>query len=286
MQNLILAAVANTNTPNAAFLQSIQSVQTYCNYMTNVSLTGDTSLNNILTSSKTNSSQWYNTIYPEYLNMPSTIASQGSTIDSGFNLLIQLAGQMQASPSSQVRQSINDAAFNLQKTVNNIQQQTQALATALNTFYNNLNGDIQNLNGSLNYIIGNINQLNAKLANLYGQLQHLKDATCPSSSEINACNQLIQQVQQQINVTNGDLNTFSVASQDAGNAITGLVFLAGYWNTVCADAQNCVNALTKLQTDADNILQLDLKANQQQWNALKQKYQGITTQLTKSIQSL
>ena len=219
----VLAAVADG--PTAAFLQSTTEVQAYSEFMASVAMTGIASVDAVLATAKADAAQWYDSIFPEYLDMPSTISSYGPTIDAGLSLLTQLAGQLQASPSDAIRQAVDEQAASLQTTVNSIQRQTDALANGLQSFSGNLHNDSTALNGAAGTAQNSVAALQQQLASLYGQLQHLKGATCPSTSDITACEQTIAVTQQQLTAAQSALQIVTSAGDGALTAGSGLSYL-------------------------------------------------------------
>lgn len=278
--NPILAAVADATTPNAGFTQSVAEIQAYSQYMATVGMTGDPAIDGTLTTAKTNAAQWYNSIYPTYLDMPATISAKGSDITSGLSLLTQLAGQYASSPTDAIRAAINSEAASLQATVGDLGSQAQALDGALATFASDLQSDTAGLQSAANTAAQQITALQQQLATEYGTLQHLQNAACPSKSDITACEQTISATQSQITAAQSAQNVASEAAQGAVNAGSGLGYLAGYWGAVAQDAAQCVAALAKLQTDPGDVLQMDLATTEQLWAALEAQFQALATQLT------
>lgn len=278
--NAVLAAAVEPAAPNAAFVQSVTAVQGYSNVMAGLSLTGFGPVDSALGVAKTDAAQWYNSIYPTYLDMPATITSNASAIDSGLTTLVQLASQLQQSNDPGVRQAVNTEAGSLATTVQTIGTATGGLATALSIFANNLQVDLNNLGAAVGSAQGQVQALQQQLAAAYGQLQHLQNATCPSQSDINACQQVITSLNGQLSTAANAASTAGEAQQAASGAASGLQFLTGYWQAVTGDAQNCVTALTGMQSDPTAILSIDLANTQQLWSALEQQFQGISAQIS------
>jgi hypothetical protein len=275
--NAVLAAVADGG-PNAAFAQSIAEVQNYSQAMAGLSMTGDANADPVLQQAKVDAAQWYNAIYPTYLDMPTTITNQSASIDSGLTVLVQLASQMADDPSNAaVRQAVNTEAASLSTTVSSLQTQTQALYSAISTFVTNLQSDTAALGTAVNALNEQENALQQQLSQLYGQLHSLQSATCPSQSDINSCQGAINTVTAQLQQANSAEQAVSGAGQAAVSAVSGLQYLGGYWSAVTSDAGNCVAALTRMQTDPASIVEIDLTNTQQLWNALKQELSSFST---------
>jgi hypothetical protein len=275
--NAVLAAVADGGSA-AAFAQSVTEVQNYSQAMAGLSMTGDATADGVLNQAKTDAAQWYNTIYPTYLNMPTTITDQSASIDSGLTALVQLASQLQSDPSNaDVRQAVNNEASSLSTTVSSLQSQTQALSSDLSTFASNLQSDVGALGSALNALNTQVNDLEQQLSQLYGQLHSLQSATCPNQGDINSCQNAINSVTNQAQQASNAAQTVSDAGQAAVSAGSGLQYLGGYWSSVTSDAGNCVNALTKMQSDPASIVQIDLANTQQLWNSLKTELSNFST---------
>jgi hypothetical protein len=275
--NAVLAAVADGG-PNAAFAQSIVEVQNYSQAMAGLSMTGDATADPVLQQAKVDAAQWYDAIYPTYLDMPTTITNQSASIDSGLTVLVQLASQMEDDPSNaEVRQAVNTEASSLSTTVSSLQSQTQALYSAITTFVSNLQSDVGALGSAVNELNAQGNDLEQQLSQLYGQLHSLQSATCPNQGDINSCQNAINSVTAQVQQATAAEQAVSGACQAAVSAVSGLQYLGGYWSAVTADAGNCVAALTKMQSDPTSIVEVDLTNTQQLWNVLKQELSSFST---------
>jgi hypothetical protein len=274
--NAVLAAVADGG-PSAAFQQSITEVQAYSEAMVGLSMTGNATADPALQAAKVHAAQWYDTIYPTYLNMPATITTQGSSIDSGLTLLVQFASQMQDDPSNDdLRTAVNSEASSLSTTVSSLHDQTQALSGALATFVSNLQSDVGALSSAVNQLTAQVNDLDQQLAQLCGQLHSLQSATCPNQGDINTCQNAIASVNTQEQQAALAREAVAGANQAAVSAVSGLGYLGGYWSAVTSDAESCVTALTRMQTDPTSVVQLDLTTTQQLWNGLKQELSSFS----------
>lgn len=274
-----ILAAATGDTPTAGFTQSVDAVQSYSALMAAISMTGEAGVDPALTTAKTHAAQWYDTIYPTYLDMPSTIASQGPQIDSGLSVLTQLAAQLATSDTPAIRASINSEAASLQSVVSGIGTQVQGLATSLQTFATNLQSDVGALGSAQTWVTSLVQTLQQQLAGLYGQLQHLQNATCPSQADINACQQIITTTTTQLQDAESAGTAVAQAQQGAGGAASGLSYLTGYWSAVGSDAGACVSALATMQTDPSSLLAIDLQTTQQLWTTLKSQFEGISAQI-------
>lgn len=275
MENIVLNAVNNADSASQSYTQFVQTIQTYCNWIEGQSIGFDSNLNAVLTACKNNAAQWFNTIYPTYLNMPATIASTDTTVRSNLNLLVQLAGQLQADNTPAVQASINQYANSLQGTVNTIRQQTAGLSSALQTFQTNLTGDQQTLISTSGTIEQRIRDGQSYLSQLVATLHQQQNATCPSSSDINNTQNSINNQKALLNNLASAQGVFATAKQYAYNAISALAYLTTYWQLISKDAQASGITLSRLQSDPGTVLQLDLTTSLNQWNALMQQYQQL-----------
>lgn len=268
------ATLTGATTPVQAFTQSLQQLQQYANTMAVLSLTGDSNIDPIYTQCKNDAAQWYNSISPTYLNMPSTITQDAPQIDDGFALLAQLLPQLQSDNTNDiVRSNINKQAAAMQMVVSGIQQQVKSLGQALATFNTNLSSDSAALATGLGKVDDETESLQNQLYQQYGTLHSLQSAICPNQTAINACEQRIAQISQQLqNAVNTVSQARSLLAQ-CQSAVTAASYLSNFWQTVAGDAANCVVALLKLQNDPDNLLQMDLQQNITQWNVFKQLMQ-------------
>lgn len=276
MENIVLNAVNNAASTSQSYDQFVQTIQTYCSWIVGQSIITDSNVNSVLTGCKTNATQWFNTIYPTYLNMPATIAGTDTTVRSDLTLLVQLAGQLQSNNTPAIQASINQYASSLQQTVSGIRQQTTNLSTALQTFQNNLTGDQQTLTNSTGAMQQKIVAGQTYLSQLVGRLHQLQNASCPNNSDISNCQNDIRNQQNQLNNLATDHGVLYTAAQYAYNAVSALAYLTTYWQMISKDAQASGITLSRLQSDPSTVLQLDLTTSLNQWNALMQQYQQLS----------
>lgn len=274
------ATLSAENTTNvAAFVAAVNAVQAYSSWVQGQSIP-DPDLNNYLTQLKSDAIQWINVIYPLYLNMPNTVASQGSTIDNDLSTLISLAEQYQNSPSPALQTAINQALNGLISLVQGIASGVGALASDLANYYDALNGkDSGILQQAESQLQKDQQGCSAQLASNLGRLHQLQSATCPNQTAIGQCQQLVNQLQAQLQQYLNDSNELNQVAQSLGNAANGLQYLGGYWQQILADADQCVSSLQRAVNNTGVLLQLELQANLQNWNDLKsllqQMYAGV-----------
>ncbi len=278
MATAILTALASTQPLASSFVQAVNTIESYCK-MTVAQSVADATLNASLQSVRTHAGTWYNNIYPVYLDMPSTINAAGSQINSDLNMLISLATQMGSGTNPQIEQQISLYSNNLTGTLQNLAGQVSALVTTLQSFTSNLSADAGTLNNDLNSINGNLCSLNQQLAGFYGKLHSLQSATCPSKSNINACQNLISSTQSSISSYNSALSVFQQVASAIGGAINGAGFLANFWESFVADIQACITALANIANETGSILQTDLQCNQTNWTAMQTNLQAISQQI-------
>ena len=279
LANPVLQAVVSGGATNPGFVASVTAIQAYSTYLAGLQLTSDATLNSTLTTAKTDAAQWYDSIYPTYLDMPATISSQSPTVDAGLTALVQLAGQYQSTPTAAILAGITEQAATLLQTVGSLASQAGSLTTQLTSFATSLQSDLGALNSAAGQVAVVVSGLQQQVTGLYGQLQHLRSAACPSKSAIQACEQTISVTQQQLQDAESAQSVASTAAQESGTAGSGLGYLAGYWGAVAQDAQACVSALAAIQSDPATVIQTDLQHTQQLWAELEQQFQELGAQI-------
>ena len=206
-------AVAMTGTPNAAFLQAVAEIQSYAQQLAGTPAAGEPQVNAVLLTAKANASQWYDTIFPTYLELPQAIAADGTTIDDGLGLLSRLSGQLEAGSSAALLGQVDQQAASLATTIEALQNQVSGLAGSLQTFHDRVSGDTTALQEAAGVANTACFALQIELSALYGKLNSLKSATCPSASDIQACAQQLAQTQDALTAARSDLQTATAASR-------------------------------------------------------------------------
>jgi hypothetical protein len=278
MKSQFLVGLATGQTLSSSFVSAVNDIQSYCKWVTSQSVT-DATLNNTLLTIKTDATTWYNTIYPDYMNMPTNVITNGTQIDNDLSILISLATQLQAGSTPAIVQQINQYATSLTGILQNLSTSISTLANLLVTFQGKLNNDWNLLNNSFQYMDSNLNSLNQQLATLYGQLNSMQNATCPSQTSINACEDSIRQIQDSIGNFDQFEQLFENASFLIKNAIVASGFLAGFWQSFSIDIQACVKALSNVASESGTILQIDLQNNKTNWDAMQQNLLQIIKQI-------
>lgn len=273
MNNSLVQSLSGGATFNETFVQTTTAIENYCSWIADQSDTGNSSLDAILNKCKSDAIVWYNSIYPTYLNMPATIASSGQTIDGDLSTLMSLAQQLQSNNTPQIQQAIAQYAANLEQTIQGLETQCVSLAQSLAVFSGNIASDSQAYNSGLNDINQQLSALNSQLSGLYGQLHSLQNATCPNSGDINACQQQINSVINEINQYTGFQQTFASGYQQSNEAAGASMYLSQFWNSFAADTNNVIASLQNIQNEPAAILQIELQQVQQRWNNLKSQLQ-------------
>lgn len=279
MSSELLASLSSGLGAPEALTQSTQAISGYVSWIDSQvsSQAGDQSA--AVDEVKNHASGWYNAIYPQYLNMPAFVAAKSTEINNDLNLLVALAAQYQSAGSSlnsQIQQSAND----LTQTVTAIAQQANSLAGSIQTFIQNLTGDQNVIQKAFNQMQVEIGNANNQLAQAYGQLHHLESATCPNKSDIHACQDLIQQIQQNITQLQQAAGLLANIGRQISNIVAAASYLSSYWTMVGSDAGTCLQNLGQLSTNPATIGQIDLSGAEQRWNNLVQQFQLTAQQLT------
>jgi hypothetical protein len=278
MASLFLTNLSAGQVMSSSFVQAVGTIESYCTWIASQSVS-DGTLNATLQQVKVDASTWYSTIYPNYLNMPLNITTIGTTIDGDLNMLITLAQQLGSTSSQPIEQQIAQYSTSLSNTLLGLQTQINALVTLLTNFQNNLNKDAQILNTNAVSIQNTLISLGQQMANLYGKLHSLQNATCPSKGDINACQNLIQSTQTQINTNNQALQVFSQALNSIQGAINGAGYLSNFWMGFSADIQACNAVLANIVKESGTILVSDLQANKVNWDATQASLLQIIQQI-------
>jgi hypothetical protein len=279
MEQPFITALSTSQSVVPSYVQAVNAIQAYCDWIITQSLPNQ-SLNNTLQQLRVHAGAWYNTIYPQYLNMPATIVSNGTTINGDLSILMTLAQQEEQQGSSPaLQQQITQYANALIGTLQGLLTQVTGLASALAVFQQDLTGDSGTINNTLNSIQTTIYSLQQQLASAYGQLHSLQSATCPDKGKISACQNLINQLQQQLQQETQAYQVFSQAAHLIQGAIVGAQYLAGYWTGVANNIQACISGLQNISDVSGAILIVDLQVAQSQWNAIQSNFEQINNQI-------
>jgi hypothetical protein len=273
-----LVADAATGGQNLAFAEAVAVIQTYTQLMITASVAPDEVAAPVINAAKTNAAQWYDEIYPTYLDMPSTIVTQGDTIDSDLTTLIEVAEQYASAPSDPLHAAIEELASRIEGTVASIRSQTSGLSGGLMTFASNLQVDAGAVGSVQSQLTSQWNATGCQLSAAMGQLHHLEQATCPDNSAIAGCQQLISTLREQFASLRNDVQTVGACVDAASDALSGLSYLGGFWEAVTADAQACVDALAHMQTDPGSAVATDLQRTEQLWSTLREMFDALTAQ--------
>lgn len=273
MMTPLLTALTIDSGSGQTLSQASQTIQGYVSWLEAQpsTMAGDQSV--AVDTVKNHASNWYNSIYPTYLNMPSLILNRSAEITKDLGLLVQLAAQYQSGSIGSLDSAIQSSASNLQQAIQSIAQQTSELGQALQTFGQNLSGDSTLISNAWRQLQSEYGQQCNNLSSQYGQLQHLQSAACPSQTDISECEKLITQTTQAINNLRQGLDFLGAIEAHFGGVTVAANYLGTYWMTVSADASNCLQGLSQLVTNPATITRLNLSGAQTSWNMLIQTWQ-------------
>ena len=184
--SVLVASIESGAAANETFTQAAQGIQAYTSWVESISSTGDATLDTALTTFKTHAMEWYNTIFPTYLNMPKMILEKASDIDNDLDVLVSLADQLASNDTKALQDSIVQYAGSLAQTLKALQTYVDALVATLTNFQSNLVEDSRGYETDLGEIRGDLARKQNLLAAFHSQLNHLQSAACPSSTLSNS----------------------------------------------------------------------------------------------------
>jgi uncharacterized protein YukE len=236
-----------------------------------------------LSAAKNASLQWFNQVYPACLNVPQTIVSQAGSITASLATLSTVAGQYASDPTnSQLATAITNEANTLCSQVQTLQTNCAALGSSLTGYAGAMQSVVQQLQSSIGSLQGTMCTLEAQLNQDLGNLDSLEHATCPSSSDIQAAENVVQTDQQYLMATNTFINQLNSFGQGANGALAGLSYLAGTWTQLAQIAETSVSALGQVANQPAAVIQLDLQNASQGWQSLVDRLSSITTQASQA----
>ncbi len=261
------------------FMQSVATIQNYASWIEGQQATGVAQADSVLSTCKQHAMQWYNEIYPSYLNLPSQITTAGIQIDNNLSLLIQLAGQLESTDTPAIRQSISQYSTSLLNTLQGLETEISGVGTSLSQFKDEMNADVPQLGQALMALNQNLAAQYQRLNQLQGQLHSLQSASCPSSSAISSCQQLIQSVQSQIASLQPAIVVFQNACNQCGQVVNSAIYLTSFWTGINVGLEQVIQGLQNIQNSPAAILDLELQQNEANWNNLKSELEQINQQI-------
>ena len=271
--------------PNQQYLQSVQAITSYNQFITNQSapsgLSSDPAIGQAtaaLTQSRQVSLNWFNQVYPACLNVPANITSESGGITGLLQELTNLAGQLAADPSStQLATAVTSTASQLAGEVTQLQTGCTGLGNTLSQYGSSLQQAAQGLLSSLGGLQSLLSAQHAQLYNDIAQVNSLQHATCPNQGDINAAEHVVQNDQQTILSTDDFAQQIYSCGQSAGGAVSGLSYLAGYWIQLGGLAGTALQALQQLSGQPGRVIQMDLQTAGNAWQGLLDQLSAITT---------
>jgi hypothetical protein len=271
--------------PNQQYLQSVQAITGYNQFITNQSVPG--SLPNdpaivqataALTQSRQVSLTWFNQVYPACLNVPQNITSESGAITGLLQELTSLAAQLAADPgNTQLAQAVTTTAGQLAGEVSALQISCTGLGGTLSQYGSSLQQAAQGLLTTFGGLQSLISSQHAQLCRDIAQLNSLQNATCPNQGDISAAQRLVVNDQQTLGSTSNFAQQIDSCGQSAGGAVSGLNYLAGYWVQLGGLAGTSLQALQQLSGQPASVIQLDLQTAGNAWQGLLDQLSAITT---------
>lgn len=275
MANLFTSVLLGSDSQVQVFVSSLNNIKSYAAWVVAVQDTTDSTLDSILTTAKTDATTWYNTIAPQYLNMPSTVVSKGQTIDNDLQTLISLSNQLKSADSPALREAIKSMAGNLNDTLQAIQTDTLQLATQLTSFGTKTDIDRSRFSDGGAYIQQKLSALSSQLAQQQGQLNSLQHAACPDSSKIQAVEANISSTKSSINQYTNFMGLFNKGINLSNDAYLSSIYLAHYWQGLSDELNNSISQLGNVMQSPAVVIKLQLQVNQQNWDSTKALFQEI-----------
>ena len=271
--------------PNQQYLQSVQAITSYNQFITNQSAPGGLSndpaigqATSALTQSRQVSLNWFNQVYPACLNVPANITSESGGITGLLQELTSLAGQLAADPgNAQLAKAVTSTAGQLAGEVSQLQTSCAGLGNTLSQYATSLQQAAQGLLTCLGGLQSLISAQHAQLCQDIAQLNSLQHATCPNQGDITAAEHLVQNDQQTMISTGNFADQIDSCGQSAGGAVSGLNYLAGYWVQLAGLAGTSLQALQQLSGQPASVIQLDLQTAGKAWQGLLDQLSAITT---------
>jgi len=263
----------------------VQAITAYNQFITNQSVPGNlpnapeiSQAAAALTQSRQVSLTWFNQVYPSCLNLPQDITNSSAAITGGLQELTSLAGQLAADPGNpQLAQAVATTASQLAAEVGQLQTGCAGMASTLSQYANSLQQAAQGLMSCLGGLQSLLCAQNAQLCHDIAQLNSLQHATCPNQGDINAAEGVVQNDQQALTNTENFAQQINSCGQSAGDAVSGLNYLAGYWMQLSSLAGQAQQALQQISGQPATVVQLDLTAASNAWQGLLDQLSSITT---------
>lgn len=275
MANVFTSVLLGSDSQVQVFVSSLNNIKSYSAWVVALQDTTNSTLDSILETAKADATTWYNTIAPQYLNMPSTVVSKGQTIDDDLQTLISLSNQLKSTDSTALREAIKSMAGNLNDTLQSIQTDTLQLATQLTNFGTKTDIDGSKFSDGQTYIQQKLSALSSQLAQQQGQLNSLQHAACPDSSKIQAVEANINSTKSSINQYTNYLSLFNKGINLSNDAYLSSIYLAHYWQGLSDELNNSISQLGNVMQSPAVVIKLQLQVNQQNWDSTKALFQEI-----------
>ncbi len=257
------------------FIAAVENIKSYSQWITSFSNTGNSSVDKVLSTAKTNDAQWYNTIFPTYLNMPATVLSKSSTIDSDLNMLLTLNSQLDGSDDKKVLSSIGQYATNLLTVLTDLQNITSGLGKNLIQYQNNLAQDSQSIAQAYQTIEGEINTENGSIASDQSKLNALEHASSKDKKKIKDAKDLIRSEQQKLATLQSQAKLMYKGKALIDQAVQSSTFLGNYWRTIAGNLIGSMALLKTISTQPADVMKADLDQSKSTWEQIKEEYQEI-----------
>lgn len=277
----LLTALTTGAAPQDTLAQATQTIEDWSSWIASQASANAGDQSAIIDTVKAHASTWYNSIAPNYFDMPSTLVNLSSEVNGDLTMLVSLAEQCsgQGGAGDPVESAIKDYATKLQATVQQIATQTTNLALALRVYATDVASDYANACAAKNELQQEISACQSNLNQLYGRLHQLQSGTCPSRSDIANCQGDISTAQQKLDSLDAAAGFVSAVCGKINGVSGAATYLGSYWGQVSVDASNSTRGLSQILADPVIIMKLELDAVQNNWNQLVQGWQTTSQTL-------
>jgi hypothetical protein len=115
------------------------------------------------------------------------------------------------------------------------------------------------------------------------QLVAEKSAACPDAAVIKTTEQQLISQHEKMQRYTGYASTYSNASMNSQLASQATIYIESFWISINNDLKNCTLGLSKIQTEPATVLEVDLLANQTNWNSIKSQFEIINKSINPSL---
>lgn len=238
-------------------MKAVEDIKNYCLWIAAVSNMDEPQFDNIIITCKTDAGAWYDAIYPNFSNMPATLAAQ--EIDGDLATLRDLAAQLGSGTNGQIKQSITRLAADSKRKLETLRDRTNALAASLETFGNKVRDNQGRFNTGLQNIWSSLQEYYQSANKFFDEVIKWQNASYWDKDKFYEAQGNLKEVRAKITSYEKFGETFVNGWIKSGDAVKGTDNLAQFWTDISGKLEAVGNKIESDPEAAQHQLD-DLKA--------------------------